>query len=262
MYTPGTLRDVKRTLIAAVVAIAAVGAAIVIGAGSIAGPRGKPGPVLAPLPITTAALATIVADTELAEGDGFRRRIVFGRRFANANPHDFRAAIVIFDGPDAHEVPLSPDFDGLAWEHAARSSDGKTIWALADNAAESPGWTMELVSSDDAGATWRHLSTVPKPYYWGQFETFQMSKAGIGLVGIRLGTSAPAPAEDDGRLFSKFRALFPAGDATGDEQPEGLYVYRTKDGGLTWTGPQYFEDDTEDAWEPVEPIPPGFGAVP
>ena len=228
--------------------------AIIAGAFATIGPRPRPGPTLAPLPISAATLATIVADLELAQSDD-ARHVVFGRRFANANPHDFRATIVVFDGSDAHEVPLSLDFDGLGWVHATRSRDGTSIWALADNVVESPGWTLELVASDDAGATWRHLSTVPKPYYCGQFETFQMSRSGKGLVGIRLDT--PAPSND----ASWLSALMPARDATGDEQPEGLYVYRTQDGGLTWSDPQFFDDDTEDAWETVDHVPDGFQPV-
>lgn len=235
--------------------------ALVAGVYATIGPRGNPGPVLAPSPIGAFALAGIVADFELAEGGGFRRRIVFGRRFANANPHDFRAAIVVFDGTDAQEVPLPPLFDGLRWVHGTRSGDGMKIWAFADNAVESPGWTLELVTSDDAGATWRHLSTVPKPYYWGDLETFQMGKSGVGLVAIRLGT--PAPANDDGPLLCWLRSLVPSvTEATGEEQPDGLYVYHTKNGGLTWSGPQYFEDDTEDAWQTDDTMPEGFGILP
>lgn len=225
--------------------------------------RGRPGPRLIPTPIDAARLATIVAEEELTEGFGTRRHIVFGRRYPGTDPYDFHAAIVVVKDHFSMEVPLDEtEFGGQMWVHAERSRDGKRIWALADNAVESPGWTLALVASADGGITWHHLSTVPKPYYWGTFESFRMNEAGVGSVGIRMGTPFPAGGRGEGAGLSRWlRALLPEEEIV-EEEPEGLYVYRTDDGGLTWSGPEYFESDTENTWEIRNRALPGFRAPP
>ena len=194
------------------------------------------------LPLATPAPGPIEAQYALTTT---AREIAFG--FTGSSPGgDLRAVIRVTEGSVSRDVALPGELDGCTWVHAARSLSSPWIWAVAEFSIEGPGWELPILASDDGGATWFHLATVPKPYYLAEFESLRMRADGTGTLTMfledygQIGDSG-GRARDWWEIVRSWRS---------DEVPpmpqrRGHYVWHTTDHGRTWTGPAIEEDDLE-----------------
>lgn len=101
------------------------------------------------------------------------------------------------------------------WEYVGSTHDRTQMFAVLDNQIESPGWDLVILASSDGGRTWTLRSTLRKVCYYAGFHDFVMDRKGRGRLTILLN------------------------DDYHDDITEGLYHYRTSDGGCTWTGPEH-----------------------
>jgi hypothetical protein len=109
---------------------------------------------------------------------------------------------------------------GRSWTETMDPVDGSTVskivfsgrsgWALVMWTIEGPG-DVSLYRSRDDGKSWKKVSDIPKPHYWGWPDGFTFSDDRNGMV----------------RMFY--------GDPAGPKI-EGLWVLKTADGGRTWHG--------------------------
>lgn len=116
------------------------------------------------------------------------------------------------------DFDVEPFARGTSWDVAYRSLDGKRMWAIAEWHVEGPGETLEIVSSKDAGKTWRHIASIPKPSYMAGLHSFSMDDQGSGAVTIYL-------------------------EAEAGYRDAGYYRSYTKDWGKTWTPPRLEQRD-------------------
>lgn len=107
-------------------------------------------------------------------------------------------------------------FQQANWVHIARHES--KVWGIVDIDVEGRGWTLEIVFSRDGGRSWRHVSSLKKPYFSAEFNSFRMGPKGRGSLTIYL-------------------------DESGDRlHKRGYYVYSTSDWGQRWTRVHYSSD--------------------
>lgn len=107
-------------------------------------------------------------------------------------------------------------FQQTNWVHVARHKSN--VWGIVDTDVEGRGWTLEIVFSRNGGKSWRHVSSLKKPYFAAEFNSFRMGPKGKGSLTIYLDDS-------DGWLHKR-----------------GYYVYSTWDWGQRWTRAHYSSD--------------------
>lgn len=106
-------------------------------------------------------------------------------------------------------------FQQTNWVHVARYKSN--VWGIVDTDVEGRGWTLEIVFSRDGGRSWRHVSSLKKPYFTAEFNAFRMGPKGRGSLTIYL-------------------------DDSEGTQKRGYYVYSTWDWGQRWTSAHYSRD--------------------
>lgn len=119
------------------------------------------------------------------------------------------------NGPWQLAHPLHNELWGKDWEAVLDIGSGK-YYAILDHVIEGPGHKLYILYSGDKGKTWRINGILEKNYYWSEMVNFKMDQGGRGSVILYL---------DDDYGYPTLRP--------------GLYIYQTRDGGKTWSKPEY-----------------------
>jgi hypothetical protein len=157
--------------------------------------------------------------------------VIFGQ-IGQCAPVGCRPAIFVQKGGAwvIHDF-ADQSFYHLGWVYVAADNDRRRFWGVLDSQVEGPAWSLRVVVSEDGGQTWKVGESLRKPYYLSSFHSFEFSPDGTARLEV---------AHDE--------------DA-GYGAPLGLYVYRSKDGGLTWL-PETFRPNA--AWGYREPAHEGL----
>jgi hypothetical protein len=148
------------------------------------------------------------------EGSGGLQKLIFGD--LRSEDGECQPALLEKSGGRWAALTLQdPQLDQYGWEYVASDNDGNQLVAVLDCQVEAPGWDLVLVASVDGGHTWERRTVLRKVSYLDQFHDLVMSRDGKGRLTLLVGNAVP------------------------DESKEGLYHYRTADGGRTWTGPYH-----------------------
>lgn len=121
---------------------------------------------------------------------------------------------------DKLDFDFEPFSEGMQWWAVYESGDGSRIWAIAQWTREDPGDALEIVLSEDAGRTWRHVATVEKPWYLAELQSMSMDASGHGAIVMYIGA-----------------------DSAGSEQSMGYWRSYTQDWGKSWTKPKLEQGD-------------------
>ena len=118
------------------------------------------------------------------------------------------------------------------WTFAGRAAGRPEVWGIAEIDVAGPGSSLELLSSENGGASWR-LRTIDKVSRFASFVSLHMTRDGRGAVTTEL------PAD--------------MADADGEGLKPGFYTHTTIDGGASWSPKAGFSETT--------PPPPDGGAL-
>ncbi len=120
------------------------------------------------------------------------------------------------------EIIEFPEFQGSGWDFVGSDSERSRIWAILDHIVEGPGNELYIIVSNDAGNSWKHLSSIRKIHFEAFLSVFRMGHEGAGELIICL--------EHPDNIHRK-----------------GYYSYKTNDWGRTWKEPYFMPNIIFDA---------------
>lgn len=135
--------------------------------------------------------------------------VVFGITRGSPEPYDTWPVIFVLTQQGWQLVSLDTDFKRFTWSHVAIAPAKGYLWGFLEYTVEGPSADVPVLMSTDAGKTWRHVASVPKPDFLASFHSFSMAPNGQGTLQLRL-AGAPSPGR---RRF---------------------FTYVTRDWGKTW----------------------------
>jgi hypothetical protein len=116
------------------------------------------------------------------------------------------------------KIVLLPAFHHAEWVYAGAAIGRGELWAILHSTSDARAMGLYFLRSTDDGVTWTLFSGLKFPVPSMEFFSFSLKADGTGSVTVH--------QEEDTALL-----------------PRGMYVYRTSDGGKSWSGPTFTADD-------------------
>jgi hypothetical protein len=136
------------------------------------------------------------------------------------------------DGQDVFGVKVQSDPKANeCWAYVGAGPTKSEMWGIVDANLDDVTEDLLLVHSGDGGRSFA-IQRLHKPHPAAEFDSFSMSREGLGRVSVYLARADSGP------------------------RGAGYYHYRTKDGGRTWSAAQYEHDSmlpAQDVPEDDEP---------